>query len=326
MKMQATAADRGEVYLSLSFLRKLDKAEPYVRELIISLAEEIQSKIIVSRTDFDDLKNIVRELAEAQKETKNELKALAEAQKNSASRTDFDDLKNIVRELAEAQKETKNELKALAEAQKNSASRTDLDDLKNIVRELVEAQKNSASRTDLDDLKNIVRELAEAQKRTELSMEELVKAQKKTEAEVRDMKKQLGGLTADVGYGIEDKIMPCIFDFGKKEFDADIRLVERKNLVYPDGKYDEINIYAEGLKNGKQVFIIGECKAQPGKKDFDRFAKIAERVKKILSGDIYAFIVGYSFSPEVEIYAEEKYPYIRTYKSYQFEMKYKKIS
>jgi len=264
--MQATAADRGEVYLSLSFLRKLDKAEPYVRELIISLAEEIQSKIIVSRTDFDDLKNIVRELAEAQKETKNELKALAEA------------------------------------------------------------QKNSASRTDLDDLKNIVRELAEAQKRTELSMEELVKAQKKTEAEVRDMKKQLGGLTADVGYGIEDKIMPCIFDFGKKEFDADIRLVERKNLVYSDGKYDEINIYAEGLKNGKPVFIIGECKAQPGKKDFDRFAKIAERVKKILSGDIYAFIVGYSFSPEVEIYAEEKYPYIRTYKSYQFEMKYKKIS
>jgi len=289
MKMQTTAADRGEVYLSLSFLRKLDKAEPYVRELIISLAEEIQSKIIVSRTDFDDLKNIVRE-------------------------------------LAEAQKETKNELKALAEAQKNSASRTDLDDLKNIVRELVEAQKNSASRTDLDDLKNIVRELAEAQKRTELSMEELVKAQKKTEAEVRDMKKQLGGLTADVGYGIEDKIMPCIFDFGKKEFDADIRLVERKNLVYSDGKYDEINIYAEGLKNGKPVFIIGECKAQPGKKDFDRFAKIAERVKKILSGDIYAFIVGYSFSPEVEIYAEEKYPYIRTYKSYQFEMKYKKIS
>jgi hypothetical protein len=263
--MQTTAADRGEVYLSLSFLRKLDKAEPYVRELIISLAEEIQSKIIVSRTDFDDLKNIVRELAEAQKETKNELKALAEAQKNSASRTDFDDLKNIVRELAEAQK------------------------------------------------------------RTELSMEELVKAQKKTEAEVRDMKKQLGGLTADVGYGIEDKIMPCIFDFGKKEFDTDIRLVERRNLVYPDGKYDEINVYAEGLKNGKPVFIIGECKAQPGKKDFDKFARIAERVKKILSGDIYAFVVGYSFSPEVEVYAKEKYPHIRTYKSYEFEMKYEKI-
>jgi len=189
---------------------------------------------------------------------------------------------------------------------------------------MAEAQKETGR--DLDDLKNVVRELAEDQKEIKNELKELVKAQKKTDAEVRDMKKQIGGLSTDIGYGIEDKIMPHIFEFGKKEFDADIRLVERKNLVYPDGKYDEINIYAEGLKNGKPVFIIGECKAQPGKKDFDRFAKIAERVKKILSGDIYAFIVGYSFSPEVEIYAEEKYPYIRTYKSYQFEMKYKKIS
>ena len=254
--MQNTTADKREVYLSLSFLRKLDKAEPYVRELIISLAEEIQSKIIVSRTDFDDLKNIVKELGEAQKRTELRVEELAEAQKRTELRME---------------------------------------------------------------------ELAEAQKKIELRMESLVKAQNKIEAEVRDVKKQLGGLTADVGYGIEDKIMPYIRDFGKKEFEADIRLVERKNLVYPDGKYDEINIYAEGLKKGKPVFLIGECKAQPGKKDFDRFAKIAERVKKILSGDIYAFIVGYSFSPEIEVYAKEKYPHIRTYKTYQFEMKYEKI-
>ncbi len=64
---------------------------------------------------------------------------------------------------------------------------------------------------------------------------------------------------------------------------------------------------------------------QPGKKDFDRFAQTAERVKKILSGDIYAFIAGYSFSPEVEMYAKKKYPHIRTCKTYQFEMKYEKI-
>jgi len=282
--MQNTTADKREVYLSLSFLRKLDKAEPYVRELIISLAEEIQSKIIVSRTDFDDLKNIVKELGEAQKRTELRVEELAEAQKRTELRLE---------ELAEAQKRTELRLEELAEAQKRTELRLE--------------------------------ELAEVQKKIELRMESLVKAQNKIEAEVRDVKKQLGGLTADVGYGIEDKIMPYIRDFGKKEFEADIRLVERKNLVYPDGKYDEINIYAEGLKKGKPAFLIGECKAQPGKKDFDRFAKIAERVKKILSGDIYAFIVGYSFSPEIEVYAKEKYPHIRTYKTYQFEMKYEKI-
>lgn len=51
----------------------------------------------------------------------------------------------------------------------------------------------------------------------------------------------------------------------------DVNIVDRRNIIYPDGKYDEINIYAEGMKNGKISFIIGECKAQPGKKDIDKF-------------------------------------------------------
>jgi len=126
-----------------------------------------------------------------------------------------------------------------------------------------------------------------------------------------------------VGYGIEDKIIPYIYDFGKKEFDIDVKLVERKNLVYPDGNYDEINIYAEGVKRGRQVFIIGECKAQPGKKDFDKFNQMTERVKKIITGDIFMFIAGYNFSPEVEKYAKKKYPDIRTYKTYEFDLKSK---
>jgi hypothetical protein len=156
-------------------------------------------------------------------------------------------------------------------------------------------------------------------------MDELTETQNDIETDFREIKRYLDELTAHVEYRIGDRIMPYICDFGKKEFDAEIKLVERRNLVYPDGNYDEINIYAEGLRKGKPVFIIGECKAQPGKKDFDRFAKTAERVKKILSGDIYAFIAGYSFSPEVEMYAKKEYPHIRTYKSYEFEMKYEKI-
>jgi len=168
-------------------------------------------------------------------------------------------------------------------------------------------------------------ELAEAQKKTEVRMEELAEAQKETKLEIRNLRKQVGGLTMDVGYGIEDRIMPYICDFGKKEFDTDIKLVERRNLVYPDGNYDEINIYAEGMKQGKPVFIIGECKAQPGKKDFDKFNQITARVKKVISGDVYMFITGYSFSPDVEIYAKKKYPFIRTYRTYEFEMKYEKI-
>jgi len=254
--MKKISASENRTYLSIGFLKKLDKAEPYMRELIISLVEEVQSKIIVNRSDFDDLRGIVRELAEAQKRTEIRMEELTQAQQKTEVRME---------------------------------------------------------------------ELAEAQKRTEIRMEELAEAQKETKLEIRNLSKQVGGLTMDVGYGIEDKIMPYICDFGKKEFDTDIMLVERRNLVYPDGNYDEINIYAEGMKQGKPVFIIGECKAQPGKKDFDRFGQMAERVRKVITGDIHTFIAGYSFSPEVEMYAKKKYPGIRTYRTYEFEMKYDKI-
>jgi len=273
--MKKTAEAESKTYLSIGFLKKLDKTEPYMRELLISLVDEVQSDIIVNKGDFDDLRVIVRELADAQKRTEIRMG-----------------------ELTEAQKRTEIQIGELAEAQKRTEIRME--------------------------------ELAEAQKRTEVRMEELADAQRNTEMEVRtlsltvkDIKKQLGGLTMAVGYGIEDKIIPYIYDFGKKEFDIDVKLVERKNLVYPDGNYDEINIYAEGVKRGRQVFIIGECKAQPGKKDFDKFNQMTERVKKIITGDIFMFIAGYNFSPEVETYAKKKYPDIRTYKTYEFELKSK---
>jgi len=270
--MKKTAEAESKAYLSIGFLKKLDKTEPYMRELLISLVDEVQSDIIVNKGDFDDLRVIVRELADAQKRTEIRMG-----------------------ELTEAQKRTEIQIGELAEAQKRTEIRME--------------------------------ELAEAQKRTEVRMEELADAQRNTEMEVRtlsltvkDIKKQLGGLTMAVGYGIEDKIIPYIYDFGKTEFDIDVKLVERKNLVYPDGNYDEINIYAEGVKRGRQVFIIGECKAQPGKKDFDKFNQMTERVKKIITGDIFMFIAGYNFSPEVETYAKKKYPDIRTYKTYEFDM------
>ncbi len=140
---------------------------------------------------------------------------------------------------------------------------------------------------------------------------------------VKDIKKQIACLTMAVRYETEDRIIPHMYDFGKREFDTDVKLVERRNLVYPDGKYDEINIYAEGTKNGHPVFIIGECKAQPGRKDFDRFSQLTDRVKKTVSGDICTFIAGYSFSPEVEAYAKKEYPDIKMYKTYEFELKSK---
>jgi hypothetical protein len=201
---------------------------------------------------------------------------------------------------------------------------SDFNELKDIVKYLG---------SKMGDLAEAQKDLAEAQKRTENRVEELAEAQKRTEKELRELvaehketRRQLGGLSQVVGNGLEDKTIPFMVDFVKKNYGIDANRVERKNIVYPNGKYDELNIYVEGTKKGKKAFVIGECKSQPSKKDVDKFHQMIERVQTVLEGEIFLFMVGYSYDPEVEIYIRDKYPKVSMFKSYDFELNYKKVS
>ncbi|MCX8084452.1 MAG: hypothetical protein N3C60_05970 [Calditerrivibrio sp.] len=71
--------------------------------------EDLQNT--VTKTEFNELKNIVSELAEAQKKTEERINELTEAQKRTEKRVD---------ELAGAQKITEQRLNELAEAQKKT--------------------------------------------------------------------------------------------------------------------------------------------------------------------------------------------------------------
>ena len=286
--------------ISTELFNKLEEFDPKMKDLFLTLIREVEEKtkfITVARSDFDELRAVVKELAEAQKRTEQRVQELTEAQKQTEQR---------VQELTEAQKRTEQRLDSLtirmdelAQAQMRTEQR--LDSLSVSMDELAQAQRRTEQR---------VMELAEAQKRTEETLTDLLKDHK-------DVKKQLGGLSMDVGYGIEDRMMPHLKRFWKSRFGMDIGLVARRNIFYTDGNYDEINLYCEGAKAGKRIFIIGEAKAQPGKKDFDAFSKKLDRLKTLLKGDIEAFMVGYHYSPAVESYADGRYPYIRRFKTFE---------
>ncbi len=241
---------------------------------------------------------------------------------NTVTKVEFKELRDIVAELAEAQKRTEQRLDSLtikvgelAEAQKRTEQR--LDSLTIKVGELAEAQTRTEVR---------LGELAEAQKRTEQRLDsltikvgELAEAQTRTEKEIRGLAKQVGGLSMAVGYGIEDKYIPIMDDFVLKQYGVVAKTVERKFIEYKDGTYDEINLYIEAEADGKKIYIIGESKAQPGKKDFDRFDTMLKRFKNNFNTDLKAFVIGYQFSPEVEKYAKTEYPNIDFFKTYQIE-------
>ncbi len=227
---------------------------------------------------------------------------------NIVTKVEFNRLEGIVEELAEAQKRTEARVEELAEAQKKTEQR--LDSLTQRVEELAEAQKKTEQR--LDSLTQRVEELAEAQKKTEETVRQLV-------VDMADVKKQLGGLSMAVGYGIEDKYIPFMKKFALNQYNAVISKVERKNVKYANGSYDEVNLYLEGKINGKKTYIIGESKAQPGKKDIDKFDLMLKRLKKHLDAEVKGFMIGYVYAPEVEDYFAEKYPHIDFFKTYQIE-------
>ena len=181
--------------------------------------------------------------------------------------------------------------------------------------ELAEAQKRTELR---------VEELVEAQKRTELRVEELAEAQKKTEETLREvvkkqdrMAKELGGLSNSFGYFLENEAITCLPDILKKKKSIDIQVMDRRYIVYADGKDDEINIYGEGLENGEKVYVIGESKSQFGKKDADRFQKLIQRVSGHVRAKICPLIITHSAHPTVEAYAKKIIPGLEIYKSYE---------
>jgi exonuclease VII small subunit len=198
---------------------------------------------LVKTGDFNELKEIVRELAEAQK------------------RTD-----QSMGELAEAQKHTDQSMGELAEAQKRTEARVDA--LGQSVGELTEAQKRTEAR--VDALGQSVGELTEAQKRTEARVEDLTGSIRSLTEEVRlltietrsltgglhDTRSEVGGLSRSMSYALENEAYRALPAFLKARHG--LELTERLVRVEVGG--EEINFFGRGRRDSQQVLVIGETK------------------------------------------------------------------
>ena len=268
--------------------KKIQDLDPNTRDVILYVLEDIEAKsrlITLGRDEFVDLKRIVQRLAEAQER-------LAEAQERTEQR---------VESLAKAQERTEQRVEELAEAQER----------------LTEAQNRTEQRVEeltvsQNQLAQEVKALAAAQQRTENVVRTLVE-------EFKDLREQFGAMNMNIGYGLEDRLMPHLPRFAAVEFNLVARVVDRRNVIYPDGRYDEVNLYVEGEQAGQPTYLIGECKAQPGKKNFNDFARMLERLRRHLGAPVLGLMIGYQFAPEVEQYAAECHPDIRRYRTFEIE-------
>ncbi|MGC8658413.1 MAG: hypothetical protein ACP5U1_05005 [Desulfomonilaceae bacterium] len=275
-------------------------------DVIGSIYDELKNS--VTKSEFNELKVVVGELAEAQKKTEFRLgkltervEELAEAQKRTETR---------VEELVEAQKRTEIRLEELAEAQKRTEARVD---------ELAEAQKRTEIRME---------ELAEAQKvtevklaqltvrmdeltanvsRLELKVEDLVGEMKQVKIDVKSMRQEIGGISHAVGYGLEDssylKLPPVL----KRDHSIVMKgPLKRGFLEAGPNKYIEINIWGHGERDGKSIEIVGEAKTQLKKRDIDKFLQTLKALEPHISRTIFPLCVTYHTSPAIEQYSKDK--------------------
>jgi len=229
---------------------------------------ERQREESVTKKEFNELKEIVRELIQAHREGEKRITKLEET----------------VQELIQAQRETREELKELAQAHRSAEKR-------------------------ITKLEETVQELIQAQKKTE---EEL----KKLTAEHRKTREQLGGLQHTIGYLLEDRAYKGLPNLLERDFG--LRLLsplKRRYLELSPGRYIEINILGEAIRDGEEVFVVGECKSQLRKRDVDAFLKGLSRIQKALGKEVVPILVTYQTPPQVEEYVREKG--IKLYFSYE---------
>lgn len=239
---------------------------------------------LVKSSDFNELKAIVKELAEAQARTEQR-----------------------VGELAEAQKRTEQRVEELAEVQKEGVSR--ITRLEVVVEELAEAQKRTEER--LGRLEGVVGQLAQTQGRTEEALQRLVQEHLET-------RRQVGGISMTIGYTLENEAFRALPALLQKDFGIVVKgRLKRQYVTDREGKPLEVNILGEGQQDGKELVIIGESKGQLSKNDVDAF--IRRRLHRLegVFKDVFSILVTHmTTDPEVEEYAKEKG--IALYYSYDF--------
>ena len=176
----------GIMSISVALVRKLDTVAPELRDVLLELVDEIEQhrEASVTKVEFNELKEIVRDLAQAQTLTGQRMEELAQAQARTEQR--MDSLAVRMEELAQAQTRTEQRMEELAQAQTRTEQR-------------------------MDSLAVRMEELAQAQARTEQRMEELAQAQARTEAEVAKLavshghlRSQVGGLAQTMAYALEN--------------------------------------------------------------------------------------------------------------------------
>ncbi|MEN3046967.1 MAG: chordopoxvirus fusion protein, partial [Candidatus Hydrothermales bacterium] len=113
--------------------------------------------------------------------------------------------------------------------------------------------------------------LAEAIKKTEEELRKLIGEHKKT-------KEELGGLSHAFGYVLEDRAIGWLPEILKREYNIEVIGKLKREFIFINGEYIEVNIYGRVKRDGREYVLIGEAKSKLSKKLIDKFIRKCEKI------------------------------------------------
>ncbi|MCL0103975.1 hypothetical protein M1O51_05170, partial [Dehalococcoidia bacterium] len=149
------------------------------------------------------------------------------------------------------------------------------------------------------------RELVQSHNELRGAVGELAQAQARTEKAVANLAHPLGRMSDTLGYGLEDLgewVLPAYFEraYG-------ITGVERciRRFIKVDRKEVEVNLYAEGKRNGEAVVLLGESKNRIGRTEVKKFVAHLRVLERVLDKPAFRFLFGFWAHPSAERLARE---------------------
>ena len=166
-------------------------------------------------------------------------------------------------------------------------------------------------KSSLDRLIQSVNRLSQSQEKLTHEVDRLAELHAKLEERVdklaiavENLSREVGRLSETVGFGLEDIARVVVPGYIFRHENISIDGLERRFFVV-DGEEVEVNLYGVGVREGRRIVIVGECKSRIYGRDVEEFHKVCEKVRKVVKDELYAFMFGYLIHPSAEDMAKK---------------------
>jgi DNA repair exonuclease SbcCD ATPase subunit len=136
----------------------------------------------------------------------------------------------------------------------------------------------------------------QAIEKTNERLDKLILAFEKAEKRNEQTRKQVGVLTDNFGYLLEDRAIRTLPKLLKERYGFEITEPLRRDFIEINGKYIEVNIYGKARKNDEEFIIIGEAKTRITNKAIIGFLEKCNNFE----GKQFRIMIGYLITPKIK--------------------------